>query len=231
MTVNTRMNSLFMHNMMRPDCTTTMLREGCALAAANNLSAVCVRPCDTSDAVRILKETDVSICTAVSFPHGSSDTAIKVAKAQRAIDDGAKELMVVLNIGRLLSEKFDFVEQDLRAVVTTAYRKGVSVCAVLETCFLNDFLLQTACRIAENAGASEIVTSTGYGTAGASESDVAKIKAVIGQRLKCIANGGIKTLEQCIGLVSKGADRVCTGLTAPILDELARALREAREEK
>ena len=145
----------------------------------------------------------------------------KVAETQKAIDDGAKELMMVLNIGWLLSEKFEYVEQDVKAIAMTAFRRSVPVYVIVETCFLNDRLLKIACKIAENTGAAGVVTSSGYGIAGAKVEDIVKMKSFVGDKLKVIANGGIKTLDQVLELIGAGADRVCTVMTSAILDEAA----------
>lgn len=214
------------HMMTRPDCTAAVLKEGCALATAWNLTSVCVRPCDIDDTEKMLKGSGIPVSGVISFPHGSSDTAVKVAEVQKAIDDGAKELMTVMNIGRLLSEKFEYVEQDIRAITMTAFRRGVPVHVVIETCFLNDRLLKIACKMAENTGAAGIVASTGYGPSGAKPEDIVKIKSFLGEKLKVSANGGVKTLDQAFELAEAGADRVCTGMTVKILEEAAARRRD-----
>jgi deoxyribose-phosphate aldolase len=169
----------------------------------------------------MLKGSGIAVAGVIGFPHGSHDMAIKVAETQKAIDDGAKELMMVLNIGWLLSEKFEYVEQDVKAIAMTAFRRSVPVYVIVETCFLNDRLLKIACKIAENTGAAGVVTSSGYGIAGAKVEDIVKMKSFVGDKLKVIANGGIKTLDQVLELIGAGADRVCTVMTSAILDEAA----------
>jgi deoxyribose-phosphate aldolase len=214
------------HMMTRPDCTAAVLKEGCALAAAWNLAAVCVRPCDIDDTEKLLKGSGIPVAGAICFPHGSSDTTIKVAEVQKAIDDGAKELMSVMNTGRLLSERFEYVEQDIKAIAMMAFRRSVPVHVVFEPGFLNDRLLKIACKMAENAGAAGIVVSTGYGPAGATPEDIVKIKSFCGDKLKITANGGVKTLDQAIALAEAGADRIATGMTVKILEEAAARRRD-----
>ena len=209
------------HNLMRPDCGSAALKEGSSLVASRNLRSLCVRPCDVADTERHLRGSGRPVVAAVAFPHGSTDTSIKVAETQKLIDDGAKEIIAVANMGRLVSEKFEYAEQDLKAVTLTAFRRGIPVYVAFDSCFLNDRFFKIACKIADNIGATGIITATGYGATGTRPEEIARIRDMLGNRVKCIANGGIRTLAQVEELVDAGADWVITPYSAQILDQAA----------
>ncbi|MBQ5973449.1 MAG: deoxyribose-phosphate aldolase [Oscillospiraceae bacterium] len=208
-------------NLMRPDSTALMVKEGCSAVASRNLASLCVRPCDVADAERMLKGSGRPVTAAVAFPHGGTDTSVKVAETQKLIDDGAREIIAVLNTGRLLSEKFEYAEQDLKAVTMTALRRGVPVCVAFDSCFLDERMFKIACKIADNIGAQAIMTATGYGSSGTRAAEIARIKEMLGSRMKCVANGGIRTLDQVNEMIAAGADRVVTAFAAQIMDEAA----------
>ncbi len=209
------------HNLMRPDCSSASLKEGCSLVASRNLKSLCVRACDVADAERYLRGSGRPVVAAVSFPHGATDTSIKVAETQKIIDDGAREIIAVANMGRLVSEKFEYVEQDLKAVTLTAFRRGIPVYVAFDSCFLSERFFKIACKIADNIGATGIITATGYGSAGTSSEELARIRDMLGSRVKCIANGGIRTLGQVEALVEAGADWVITPYSAAIMEQAA----------
>lgn len=209
------------HNLMRPDCSSAALKEGCSLVASRNLKSLCVRPCDVADAERQLKGSGRPVVAAVAFPHGATDTSIKVAETQKLIDDGAKEIIAVINMGKLVSEKFEYAEQDLKAITLTAFRRGIPVYVAFDSCFLNERFFKIACKIADNIGAQGIITATGYGSTGTSTAEIARIRELLGGRVKCIANGGIRTLAQVEELVEAGADWVITPYSVQILEQAA----------
>ena len=209
------------HNLMRPDCSSAALKDGCSLVASRNLRSLCVRPCDVADAERQLRGSGRPVTAAVAFPHGATDTSIKVAETIKLIDDGAKEIIAVTNMGKLVSESFEYTEQDLKAVTLTAFRRGIPVYVAFDSCFLNDRFFKIACKIADNIGAQAIITATGYGSKGTSAEEIARVRNMLGNRVKCIANGGIRTLAQVEERVEAGADWVITPFSAQIMDQAA----------
>lgn len=212
---------------LRPETTDTILKECCQTAARWGAGAVCVRPCDVSDAKRLLHGSDVRVCTMISFPHGGAKTPIKVAEVNEALEDGADEIELMPNIGCLNSEDFDRFEQDIKAVALTTYRRSVLLKVVLETCYVSERLRRIACRICEKAGADYIVTSTGYGTAGASAGDIPALLSYIeGGKMKIKAAGGIKTLDSALDMLGAGASRIATGFVQTILEEASARQRE-----
>lgn len=207
------------HSLLKPELTADEVVAGCKVAAEYGTATVCVRPCDVALAKETLKNSDVLTTTVIGFPHGSNVTAIKVAEAQQAMDDGAVELDLVLNIGRLKSRQFEYVESDIRAVVDAAHARGVIVKVILENCYLDDSLKQIACQLCERAGADYVKTSTGFGTSGATIEDLRLMRATVSPKVKVKAAGGIRTLGAVIAVAEAGAVRVGATATKVIMDE------------
>ncbi|MER3418299.1 MAG: deoxyribose-phosphate aldolase, partial [Chloroflexota bacterium] len=149
------------HSLLRPELDDRLVENGFRLAAEYDVASVCVRPADVVRAVRFLAGTDVAVGTVVGFPHGSHLTATKVFEARRALEDGARELDMVINIGALRSGRDDDVRADVAAVVEVAHDAGALVKVILENCYLTDDEKVRGCRLAEAAGADFVKTSTG----------------------------------------------------------------------
>ena len=154
------------HSLLRPELTEADVLAGCELAAHYHVATVCVKPCDVRLAKDALKDSDVLVSTVVGFPHGSNLTSIKVAEAQQAMEDGALELDMVLNIGQLRSGKHDFVREDIKAVCDAAHARGVKVKVIFENAYLTDEEKIIACKLSESAGADWVKTSTGFASGG-----------------------------------------------------------------
>ncbi len=216
------------HSLLRPELTSDEVVEGCRLAAAYDVASVCVRPCDVALAKDLLKQTGVKVTTVIGFPHGSHATSVKVFEAREAIEAGAVELDMVLNIGRLRSRAYEFVEQDIRAVVEAAHVRGASVKVILENAYLTDDLKREACRICERAGADFVKTSTGFAPGGATLADLRLMRESVGPRVRVKAAGGIRSLDRALAVRQAGAARLGASATRAIVEE-ARA-REAKGE-
>lgn len=223
------------HSLLRPELTTDEVVEGCRLAAAYDVASVCVRPSDVSLAKSLLRGTAVMVTTVVGFPHGSHTTAVKAFEAREAVRDGAAELDMVLNIGRLRSGDFDYVENDIKAVVDVARLDRVKVKVILETAYLNEDLKRRACRIAEAAGADFVKTSTGFAAGGATLFDLRLMRETVGPKVQIKAAGGVRSLDRALAVRQVGATRLGATATRQILDEAkiraeAGALRMNSEE-
>ena len=155
--------------------------------------------------------------TVIGFPHGSTTTACKAFEAKEAIENGAKELDMVINIGKLKSGDYDYVREDIKKVATVAHGSGIIVKAIIETALLTEDLIAVACRLSEEAGADYVKTSTGFNGRGASIRDIEIMKASVTQRVKIKASGGIKNLEQAIKFAQMGCSRLGTSGTASIV--------------
>ncbi|EPR11927.1 deoxyribose-phosphate aldolase [Ruminiclostridium papyrosolvens C7] len=214
------------HSLLRPELNESDVRQGCRLAKEYSTASVCVKPCDVEIAKEELEGSDVLVTTVIGFPHGSSKTSVKVQEAVEAINDGAVELDMVLNIGRLLSKQFDYVEKDIKAVVDAAHQRGVIVKVILENCYLSDELKEIACKICESAGADFVKTSTGFGTGGATLEDLELMRRTCSEKVKVKAAGGVRTLNDALSVRSKGTVRFGATATKAIMDEAKRREEE-----
>ncbi|WP_235854466.1 deoxyribose-phosphate aldolase [Nonomuraea aridisoli] len=210
------------HSLLRPELTDDDVRAGCDLAARYDVASVCVKPCDVQSAAERLTGSGVAIGTVVGFPHGSSSSRIKAAEAHAAVNDGAGELDMVLNIGRLRAGEDEAVLADIRAVVESA--PGIVVKVIFENAYLTDDEKIRACRLSEQAGATYVKTSTGFASGGATPADIRLMRAHVSDRVKVKAAGGVRTLDVLLKLNEAGATRFGATATAAILDELAARL-------
>ena len=192
------------HSILKPDFTDVDVRAGAELALKYNTASYCIRPMDVQPAAEILAGSDVNVCTVIGFPHGSTTTAVKAFETADAIQNGAVEIDMVINVSALLSGDYDYVEQDIRAVVDVAHAAGASVKVIFETAFLNDELIVKACELTEAAGADYVKTSTGFASEGATLHNVQLMKATVGDRLKVKSSGGVRTLVKLIDYMDAG---------------------------
>ncbi len=149
------------HSLLKPELTADEIRKGCEVAKKYGVATVCCSPSALSLVAMLLKGTDIKPTTVIGFPHGYNKTETKVFEAEQAIKDGALELDMALNIGKLKSGDFDYVRSDIKAVVDTAHKNKVLVKVILENFYLTDELKKIACRLCEEAGADWVKTSTG----------------------------------------------------------------------
>lgn len=205
------------HSLLKPMLTNDDVVAGCELAAKYQTVSVCVRPADVRLAARELEGTGVAVGTVVSFPHGDSTTSIKVAEASQALEDGAVELDMVLNIGRLLSGRNDEVQEDIAAVVDVSGDALVKV--IFENAYLTDEQKIAACQLAEAAGADYVKTSTGYAPSGATIADLRLMRENVGSDVKVKAAHGVRTLDALLAVIEAGAERCGATATAAILDD------------
>ncbi len=210
------------HSLLRPELTREDVIAGCALAAKYHTATVCVKPCHVRLAAEQLQGSDVKVSTVVGFPHGGHVTAIKVAEAQQAMDDGAVELDMVLNIGELRSGSAEYVQADIQAVCDAAHARGAKVKVIFENAYLTDEQKILACRLSEAAGADWVKTSTGFAPTGATLEDLRLMRANVGPNVQVKAAGGVRTLDALLAVIDAGCTRSGATATAAILDEFAR---------
>lgn len=207
------------HSLLRPELTTAEVLAGCALAARYEVASVCVRPLDVPPAVAALAGTGVDVGTVVGFPHGSSSTATKAAETAELVAAGAAEIDMVLAIGRLRDGDVAYVEADIAAVVAAAAGRTVKV--ILENAYLDDAQKVLGCRLSEEAGALFVKTSTGFADGGATEADIALMRASVSTHIQVKAAGGVRTLDTLLALHALGATRFGATATASILGDAA----------
>lgn len=210
------------HAILKPELTREQVDADLDLAARYAIFSVCVRPSDIAHAVDRLEGSGVAVGTVIGFPHGTTSTAAKVAEARQALADGAVELDMVLNIGRLRSGMVDEVEADIAAVVDEA--NGHIVKVIFETAYLDRDQIVAACRAAEAAGANFVKTSTGFAGGGATLDDVTLMRKSVGPEVQVKASGGVRGLDTLLQMREAGVTRFGTSATAAILDDLAARL-------
>ena len=207
------------HSLLRPELTEADIIAGCELAARYHTATVCVKPCHVKLSKEQLKDSDVIVSTVIGFPHGSNLTEIKVAEAHKAMDEGALELDMVLNIGQLRSGKLDFVREDIKAVCDAAHARGAKVKVIFENAYLTDEQKITACKLSEAAGADWVKTSTGFAPSGATLEDLRLMRANVSAKVQVKAAGGVRTLAGILEVIDAGATRCGATATAVILDD------------
>lgn len=205
--------------LLRPHATIEEMTAFLEEAKIYKFYAVCINPWFTKLAVEVMKGSGVKVGVAIGFPLGATTTMTKVYEADEALENGADELDMVINIGALKSKDYEYVESEIKKIVNLAGRKIVKV--ILETCYLTDEEKITACKIAEASGASFVKTSTGFGSGGATVEDVKLMRETVGDRLGVKASGGIRTLEDALKMISAGANRIGTSSGKAIIDALS----------
>jgi deoxyribose-phosphate aldolase len=205
------------HSLLKPEMTRDEVRQGCEIARKYSVASVCCKPSDVTFCAEVLKGSDVEIGTVVGFPHGSSTTQTKVSETRQAIEDGATEIDMVLNIGKLKSGLLNEVRADIAAVVEAAQGKIVKV--ILENAYLTTEEKVAACRLCEEAGAHYVKTSTGYAPSGATLDDVKLMRASVSPHVKVKSAGGVRTLDALIDMLDAGVERSGATTTSVMIDE------------
>jgi deoxyribose-phosphate aldolase len=207
------------HAVLSPQATDEDLRAAVRTAIRWNVRTLVVKPCHVAAAARLLAGTKVRLATVIGFPHGGQTTEVKAFETRRAIEQGAREVDMVLDIGALRASNLVQVLHDIRSVVEAAAGRPVKV--ILETAYLEDWQKRLACRLAARAGAAYVKTSTGFAARGATVEDVALMRRTVGQKLGVKAAGGIRTHAEAVALREAGADLIGTSQTEAILAEAA----------
>lgn len=201
-----KLNKYIDHTLLKPDVSQEQIETLIEEAKKYDFASVCVNPTWVHFAAQALKATDVKVCTVIGFPLGANTPELKAFETSDAIQNGANEIDMVMNIGALKSRNFDLVERDIRAVVEAA--KGTLVKVIIETCLLTDDEKVKACQIAQKAGADFVKTSTGFSTGGATVADVALMRKTVGPDMGVKASGGARSYEDALAFIKAGATRI-----------------------
>lgn len=213
------------HSLLNPVMTDDLLLEGIEIARKHKVASVCIKPYFVSRAAKSLKDSGVVVGSVVGFPHGGSTTAVKMLEAQQAIQYGATELDMVVNIGKVLSGDWDFVEKDIRGVVGLSKAGKALSKIIFENCYLEDEHKIRLCQICENIGPDFVKTSTGYGSGGATNEDLKLMRAYCPPSIQVKAAGGIRSLDRLLEVLDLGATRVGATATVAILEEAAQRFK------
>ncbi len=219
------------HSLLSPTLTDEELESGCRLAVLYNVATVCTKPYFVRRCAELLSPTGVKATTTVGFPHGSHTLRIKVAEAGAAIDDGAEELDMVVNIGKVLSEDWEYVTEEIRAVLEVVRERGKLLKVIFENCYLQSKHKIRLCEICGELKVDFVKTSTGYGEGGATLEDLRLMREHSPPYVQIKAAGGIRTLDQLLEVRAIGVTRVGATRTAEILDECRRRINEAKKEE
>jgi deoxyribose-phosphate aldolase len=216
------------HSVIRPEQSERDIRQGCETAVKYDVATVSCAPCWVTLVAELLKSSDVKPQTIIGFPHGYHTTETKAFESERSINDGARELNMVINISKLLSRDFDYVRNDIRAVVDVARGRGVLVMVILENCYLTDDLKEIGCRLSEEAGADFVKTSTGFAPAGATIEDLRLMRRTLSSEVQVKAAGGVRDLDMALKVREAGATRFGATKTAEIMEECYRRKGKSR---
>lgn len=213
------------HSLLQPTLTDAELEAGCQLAREYDVASVCIKPYGVKLAADLLAGSTVAVGTTIGFPHGGHATITKVVEAEQTIDDGATELDMVVNIGKVMGKDWAYVTADIRAVVEIAHASKALVKVIFENCYLQDEHKEQLCRICAEVGADYVKTSTGYGTSGATDDDLRLMRRCAPPHVKVKAAGGVRTFERLLEVRALGVDRVGASATKAILDACRARLR------
>jgi deoxyribose-phosphate aldolase len=195
------------HTLLKPEATKEQIVKLAEEAKTYHFASVCVNPTWVKTAYEILKDTDVKVCTVIGFPLGATTPEVKAFETKNAIENGASEVDMVINIGALKSGDDELVEKDIRAVVEAAKGKAL-VKVIIETCLLTDEEKVRACQLAVKAGADFVKTSTGFSTGGATVEDVALMRKTVGPNVGVKASGGVRSADDLLAMEKAGANRI-----------------------
>lgn len=200
-------NKLIDHTALKPNTNKESILKLIAEAKTYDFASVCVNPCWVALAHQELKNTDVKVCTVIGFPLGANTTEVKVFETKDAIEKGAKEIDMVINIAMLKDKEYDYVENEIHQIVEAAKDKAI-VKVIIETCLLTDEEKIKACELSQKAGADFVKTSTGFSTGGATVHDIALMRKTVGAEMGVKASGGVHTHEEALAMVEAGATRI-----------------------
>ena len=217
------------HSLLQPILTDAEMEQGCRLAREYDVASVCIKPYAVRLAASVLAGSTVAVGTTIGFPHGGHKTAVKVVEAEQAIHDGARELDMVINIGKVLSKDWGYVAKDIECVVEVAHVSRALVKVIFENCFLQREHKEALCEVCGEVGADFVKTSTGYGASGADDEDLKLMRRCSPPHVQVKAAGGVRSFDRLLAVRALGVSRVGATATKAILDECKDYLaRESR---
>jgi deoxyribose-phosphate aldolase len=216
-----KLAGLIDHTLLRPEATRAQVERLCDEARLLGFAAVCVNPAWVGLASERLRGSPVKVAAVAGFPFGATSTSAKRAEAEGAILAGAQEIDMVMNVGAMKSGQLEHVENDIRGMAEACHSSGAALKVILENAYLSDEEKVVACKIAKEAGADYVKTSTGFGPSGATEADVRLMRQTVGPEMGLKAAGGIRTLSDALRLLEAGASRLGASASVAILAEAA----------
>ncbi len=205
------------HTLLKAEATPQEIETLCQEARTYGFASVCVNPCFVPQCRDLLKGSSVKVCTVIGFPLGTTTTEVKRAEAEQALQSGAQEIDMVINIGMLKAGNYDYVFYDINQVVLAAKKYKTLCKVIIETALLTDEEKIKACLISKNAKADFVKTSTGFSKGGATAGDVALMRYVVGSAMGVKASGGVRTTEEAKAMIASGADRIGASASVKIV--------------
>ena len=203
-----KINTLIDHTLLKAFSTQEEIKVLCEEAKKYDFMSVCVNPTNIAFAKKELEGSDVLVCTVIGFPLGANTSEVKVVETLDAIANGADEIDMVINIGQAKMHNYEYIQEEIRMVVSAAAGKTVKV--IIETCYLTEEEKIECCKAAKAAGATFVKTSTGFGPAGATKEDIALMRETVGPEMGVKAAGGVRNLDDLMAMVENGATRIGT---------------------
>lgn len=214
------------HSLLHPTLTDEQMEEGCLLARRYEVATVCIKPSFVRKAKELLEGSGVRVGTTIGFPHGGHTSEAKRQEALDACGNGAVDLDMVVNIGKVLGEDWEYVTQDIRGVLDVAVEHGAILKVIFENCYLEDHHKIKLCEICSEVGVAFVKTSTGFGTGGATDEDIQLMRKHCPPSMHVKAAGGVRTLDRLLHVRELGCTRVGATATESILEELKERLRQ-----
>jgi deoxyribose-phosphate aldolase len=217
------------HSLLHPTMTDSDLVEGCALAKKLDLASVCIKPYETKAARELLHDSDVMVCAVIGFPHGNSATSVKVFETQTAVQDGAEEIDMVVNIGKVIGGDWDYVSAEIDAINQATVTGNAILKVIFETDFLEVHHIKRLCEICSEIGVRFVKTSTGYGMVkqtngmysyvGATMEHLQVMRDNVSNEVQIKASGGVRTLDEVLTVRSLGVTRIGATASEAILED------------
>lgn len=206
------------HTILKANASEAEVRKVCEEALEYGFASVCINPANISLASEMLKGSKVKVCTVIGFPLGANTSAVKAFETDDAIKNGAQEVDMVINIGKLKDKDYEYVKNDIKAVVDASKGRALSK-VIIETCLLTDEEKAKACELAKEAGADYVKTSTGFSTGGATPEDIKLMRETVGPEMGVKASGGVRTYEDAMAVVENGATRIGASASIAIVEQ------------
>jgi deoxyribose-phosphate aldolase len=212
-----KLASMIDHTLLKPEATEDEVIKLCYEARTYSFASVCINPSFVSFCKKIMTGSEVKICTVIGFPFGATTTEVKKYEAEQALHNGANELDMVINIGKLKQKDYQYTFNEINQIVKTVKENNAVCKVIIETALLTDEEKVRACIIAKDAGADFVKTSTGYSKGGATASDIALMRFVVGNEIGVKASGGIRTIEDAQRMIESGSNRIGASASVQIV--------------
>ncbi|SHI06049.1 deoxyribose-phosphate aldolase [Clostridium intestinale] len=205
------------HTVLKAETSEKAVEKVCKEALDYKFASVCINPCNVKLASKLLEGSEVKVCTVIGFPLGANTSKVKAFETEDAIANGAHEVDMVINIGKLKDKDYDYVREDIKAVVNAAKGKALTK-VIIETCLLTDEEKVKACELAKEAGADFVKTSTGFSTGGATPADIKLMRETVGPEMGVKASGGVRNIDDAEAVIKNGATRIGASSSIDIVE-------------